>query len=75
MNIKIIKDSQGSYLTGGEYAILTLEIFVDPNLTPEEQEERVIHAVIENCTDFKHDEIDTLTEYIFDSLLKLREEK
>ena len=49
MNIKVIKDNtMPSYLTGGEFGVSSLEVYVDPSLPERTQRALVTHAVIEN---------------------------
>ena len=73
MNIIVRKEgSSHSHETGGEYAILALEIIVDDNLPLDTQEKLVVHAVIENyCRSWQHSKVEELTEYIWDALEQL----
>ena len=77
MNIVVnLEDSQSSYLTGGEYAIQTLEIYIDKNLPTLIQSEMMIHSIIENyCGGWPHDKVEELTSLIHDGIVKLKEEK
>ena len=75
MNIKILKENGvASHKTGGEYAIASVEIYVDGKLPPVDQREVVIHSIIENfCRNWPHDKVDELTGFIQDGLDQLEE--
>jgi len=76
MNIKITKDeTMPTHLTGGEFGISSLEVFVDPRLSGREQRMLVIHCVIENyCRSWTHGKIEELCEFIEGGLDELSEE-
>jgi hypothetical protein len=69
----LLEDGLGwSYKTGGEYATIDIVIHIDKNLSYEEQQEVLIHSVIENfCRDWSHDKVEELTSEIWDSLIQL----
>ena len=73
MNILVKReDSVYSHLTGGETAVLNVEISVDTTLPSETQRELVIHAVVEcYCRSWPHDKIEELTELIQKALEQL----
>ena len=77
MNIIVNKENatNWSHRTGGEYAIPSLEIFIDSNLPPREQSLLVIHAVLEIyfCS-VSHDKIDEVCEFITEALDQLNSE-
>ena len=77
MNIKIIREiDHPSYLTGGECAVLTVEIYVDSTLPDRMQRELVIHAIIESfCLNWEHEKVEELTDSIMDGLDMLEEIK
>jgi hypothetical protein len=72
MNIIVRKDKMlpdDSVLVGGEYAISTLEIYVDSALDKRTQVDRVIHSIIEGyCPNWPHDKVDELNELIIEGL-------
>lgn len=73
MNIVVIKEhNTATHETGGEYAIDSLEVFVDDSLRPEVQRDLVIHAIIENyCRSWEHGKVVELVELISDALYQL----
>jgi hypothetical protein len=76
MSVRVIlEDGKGwSYQTGGEYAVIDLEIHVDKSLTYEEKQELIIHSIIENyCRSWSHDKVEELGQEIWDGLLQLKE--
>ena len=76
MNIKIIRDADvPSDLTGGEYSVPNLEIYIDPDLPMRTQRGLVIHAVIENYfRSIEHSKVEEITEFIQESLDQLGED-
>jgi len=78
MRIIVIADAlsmEDTINTGGEFAITTHEIHVDPQLPPRIQRNRVIHSVIEGfCANWCHDKVDELTDLIQDGLDQLDKE-
>jgi len=78
MNIKVMttEHPQVNHLCGGEYATCELEVFVSTSLTPEEQREVVIHAILENylCTT-PHEKIEELTDLLIDGLNQIETDK
>ena len=75
MEIIIRKEANGqSYLTGGGYAVCTLEVSIDKTLPEEVQREIVIHEILENwCPFLDHSKIVELTDLLTDGLDKLKE--
>jgi len=74
MNIEIIPYSQAlaTSLTGGEWAVSNLQIYIDPELPYDMRRNLVIHAVIENYNSgLCHDKVDELTDSITDALDRL----
>ena len=73
MNIRVILDKEVPLEdTGGEYAVNTLEIYVNNGLEERKQRILVIHAVIENWfPSLTHDKIDDLTTNIAEALDQL----
>jgi hypothetical protein len=64
--------SHETALTGGGHALVTAEIEVDANLPEDEQEEIVIHEVIECfCPMWPHDAVEQLTDTIMSGLEQL----
>lgn len=73
MNIKVILD-KGVPLedTGGEYAISSLEIYVNSGLDERKQRILVIHAILENWfPSLTHQKIDDLTTELEEALDQL----
>jgi len=69
VNIKVCKDTGHTHITGGEYAIPSLEIHIDRRLSKREKEERIIHAVIEvYFRSIPHDKVDEITADIMEAL-------
>ena len=77
MKIQVIREAlncENSMELGGEYAVSSLEIYIDQSLPPRTQTKNVIHAVIENyCPNWGHEQVDELTGYIEDGLDQLGE--
>ncbi len=76
-NIKVNKEDgiPWSHKTGGAFARTNLDIWVDSNLCPKEQQEVVIHEVLESCLPcLPHDKIDALTDSIVLALEQLKED-
>ena len=73
MNIKVIKSRDVPVAeTGGEYATLCLEIYVNNKLPMRDQRLLVIHSVIENWFPaVTHDKIESLTNDIEEALDQL----
>lgn len=72
-NLRIEKSRQPLHETGGEYATLTLEIYVDPSLTNRSANECVVHSIVENyCPSWPHEKYDELGGLILDGLEQLR---
>ena len=73
MNIKITKDeTMPTHLTGGEFGISNLEIFIDPRLPIETQRMLVIHCIVENyCRSWSHDKVEQLCGFIEGALEEL----
>ena len=78
MEIEIISEEfkpEENSFTGGEYALCKVQVYIDNNLPFVYQQERVIHAVIENyCRCWPHDQVQELTEFIMDGLIQLNTE-
>ena len=70
MNIRIIKDeSMPSDLTGGEYAVANVVIYVDPDLDIRTQRLLVIHSILENYfRSLPHSKIEELMVYLEEGL-------
>ena len=63
---------ENDLVTGGEYAISELSIFVNPELPMRTQRLLIIHAIIENYAPaWHHDKVDDLTALIEDGLDQL----
>jgi hypothetical protein len=79
VNIKLVLETADlvhSTITGGEYAIADLTIFVDTNLPYPVQKDLVIHSVIENyCMSWTHDKVEELTDHVMLALDLLDEER
>ena len=75
MNIRVVKDSEmPTDLTGGEYTVAKIDIYIDPDLDTRSQELLVIHAVIENyCRNWEHDKVEELCDLIEEGLDRLRD--
>lgn len=73
MEIKVnLTDDIPTHTTGGEYGILSLEIFVDKSLPLRDQQENVIHSIIENANLLlPHEKVEHLTLLIMDGLDQL----
>ena len=78
MNIKVIREKSPSDVTantGGEYAIFSLDVYVDENLSLRTQRTIATHAVIENyCRSWTHDKVEELCDLIQDVLDQLNNE-
>lgn len=74
MNIKVnLTDDIPTHRTGGEYGVLMLEIFIDDRLPLRDQQENVIHSIVENTNLLMpHDGVDYLTMLIMDGLDQLQ---
>ena len=73
ISVRFDKDMP-TYMTGGEYAVTTCEIYVDPDLPLRTQRALVIHAVIENfCPSWEHTKIEELEDLIINALDELGE--
>ena len=70
MNIRVIKDkTMPTDLTGGEYGVSKLDIYVDPDLPERTQRMLIIHCVLENYDrSLPHDKIEELCQIIEDAL-------
>ena len=70
MNIQVIKDkTMPTDLTGGEYGVPKLDIYVDPNLSERTQRILVIHCIIENYDrSLPHEKVEELCQMIEDAL-------
>lgn len=54
---------------GGEYSIPNLEVYLDPDLPPEEHGRLVIHAVVENFLPFlSHDKVEEFSDKLWEAL-------
>jgi len=74
VNIKVLRDTGHTALTGGEYAIPSLEIHVDKRLSKRIKTERIIHAIVEwYLPIIEHDKIDEISEAILDALDQLKD--
>ena len=70
MNIQVIRDTtMPSHLTGGEFGISNLEVYVDPSLPERTQRALVTHCVIENYfRSLSHEKIEELCGFIEEAL-------
>ncbi len=72
INIKVVREylpKEHSIFTGGEYAINTLEIYIDKDLPLDAQRERVIHSILENYFQhLEHSKIEEITNLIVEAL-------
>jgi len=75
MNVTVRLDqNMPSDVTGGEYGLVSLDIYVDPDLPEETQRLLVIHSIIENYNrSMPHDKVDELCGLIDDALMQLGE--
>ena len=75
MNIQIKRDAtMPTDLTGGEFGVSTLKIYVDPALPIRTQRILVIHSIIENYNrGIPHDKVEELCEFIEGGLDMLEE--
>jgi len=73
MQIKVMEDADvPTDLTGGEYAISCVDIFVNKDLSERTKRELIVHAVIENyCPSWGHDKVEELTGLIQDGFDQL----
>ncbi len=70
MNIRVIKDSEvQSDITGGEYGIPRLDIYIDPDLPERTQRMLVIHCILENYNrSIPHEKVEELCQILEDAL-------
>ena len=70
MNIQVIKDkSMPTDLTGGEYGVSTLDIYIDPDLPERTQRMLIIHCVLENYNRaMPHEKVEELCGFIEEAL-------
>lgn len=75
MNIYLHFDREmPSDLTGGEYAVPVLDIYVDSRLPRKTQQMLVVHAVIENfCRNWAHSKVEELCDYLDEAIEQLGE--
>jgi len=75
MNIKVIKDStMPTNLTGGEFGIPQLDIYVDPRLPKRTQRSLIIHCVIENYfRSIEHSKVEEVCSFIEEAIDQLDE--
>jgi len=74
MEVKVIQSKDmPSHLTGGEYAINDVTIYVDKKLPKIIKQNLVVHAVVEcYCSSWSHPKVEELTDLIVDALEKLQ---
>ena len=70
MNIRVIKDkTMPTDLTGGEYGVPRLDIYIDPDLPERTQRMLIIHCVLENYNrSLPHEKVEELCQMIEDAL-------
>ncbi len=73
MNIKVVKDdTQPTNMTGGEFAVPRLDIYIDPTLPDRTKRMLVIHSVVENYNrSMPHDKVEELCGFIEEALDQL----
>ncbi len=65
----ITDNTQPTHLTGGEFGVSKLDIYVDPSLPERTQQMLVIHSIIENYNrGMAHDKVEELCSFIEEAL-------